>query len=131
MKKLDESYYDYEDLGDEIEMELGILGGFVFIDTPLERLEVNITELRTDGVPRAIMEYLINERPGEVVSISEIRDKAKIPTSQNLQQLIRKMGFKGYTRSIFIPIFRKDEIKVLVNVKLPLLDARLVLDELE
>lgn len=129
MKKLDANEYDYEDL-DDVEMELTIFGGHVFIDTVLDRFEINEIALRMDGNPRLVMEYLIQDRPGEIVSIDEIRSEGKIPTSQNLQQLIRKIGFRGYTRDTFIPVFEKDKLKVLSKIRLSIADARLIIDEL-
>lgn len=129
MKKLDADYYDYEDL-DDVEMELSIHDGYLFIDTALDRFEINEIALRYDGNPRLIMKYLIQERPDEMVSIDEIRNEGKIPTSQNLQQLIRKIGFRGFTRDTFVPVFEKDRLKVVSKVKLSVADARLIIDEL-
>jgi len=129
MKKLDADEYDYEDL-DDVEMELTIFGGHVFIDTVLDRFEINEIALRIDGNPRLIMEYLIQDRPAEIVSIDEIRNEGKIPTSQNLQQLIRKVGFKGFTRDTFIPVFEKDRLKVVSKIRLSIADARLIINEL-
>ena len=129
MKKLDADEYDYEDL-DDVEMELTIFGGHVFIDTVLDRFEINEIALRIDGNPRLVMEYLIQDRPGEIVSIDEIRNEGKIPTSQNLQQLIRKVGFKGFTRDTFIPVFEKDRLKVVSKIRLSIADARLIINEL-
>lgn len=129
MKKLDADEYDYEDL-DDVEMELTIFDGHVFIDTVLDRFEINEIALRMDGNPRLIMEYLIQDRPGEIVSIDEIRSDGKIPTSQNLRQLIRKIGFKGFTRDTFIPVFEKDKLKVVSKVRLSIADAWLIINEL-
>lgn len=132
MIKLDSDEYDYEDL-DDVEMELTIFGGHIFIDTVLDRFdrfEINEIALRMDGNPRLIMEFLIQERPGEIVSIDEIRSDGKIPTSQNLQQLIRKIGFRGLTRDTFIPVFEKDKLKVVSKIRLSVADARLIINEL-
>jgi hypothetical protein len=132
MKKMNEAEgWDYEDLGGEVEMELSIFGGFLYIDTPLDRFEINPAELRIDGVPRTVMEYLINERPGERTTIEDIRNGAKIPTSQNLQQMVRKVGFKSSVRDVFIPIFEKDALMVRTHITLPLANARLLIEQLE
>lgn len=132
MKKLNENeYLEYEDLGSEIEMELSIIDGYIFIDTPLDQFSINDIQLRFDGVPRNIMEYLINNRPSEIITIEELRNNAKIPTSQDLRQIIRKIGFKGFTRCFFIPVFEKDALMVNSKIKLSQAEAQLVIEQFD
>jgi len=125
-------YYDdllYEDLGDAIEIKLHMIGGWIYIDTPIERKTVNSTELRYDGVPRGILTYVINEHPNEDVSTSDLK-KAKLSTSRDLRQVAIKAGIKGYVKDLFMPVCNKDSIKIVKTVKLKASEAEALIDSL-
>jgi hypothetical protein len=108
---------EYSDLGNAIEVELKLIGAWIYIETPLERFSINDTSLRYDGTPRNILEYVINQHPNEVVTIIDLID-ANLSTSRDLRQIAIKAGLKGYVRDLFMPVCTKDKIKVINKITL-------------
>ena len=120
----------YNDLpGNDIEMRLSIADGFIFVDTRKDRFKINDTKLRIDGVPRELMEYLINVSPGKTMKIEKLRHEAKIAVPNDLKRLVIRIGFTGSLRCLFVPICKKDEICVTPSIQIPKEHFTLILDE--
>ena len=125
-------YYDdllYEDLGDAIEIKLHMIGGWIYIDTPIERKTVNDTELRYDGTPRNILNYVINEHPNEDITILDLIE-AKLSTSRDLRQVAIKAGIKGYAKDLFMPVCDKQNIKIINKRTLNSAEAEALINSL-
>lgn len=119
----------YRDLGDSIKVELIIIGGWIYIDTPIERKTVNDTQLRYDGAPRNILDFIINKHPNEVVTIFHLIE-AKLSTSRDLRQVAIKANIKGYLRDLFMPICDKNQIKIINKITLRPAEAEALIESL-
>ncbi len=129
MRKMDSTDL-HKKLRKNVQFRLEIVDGFLYIQTPIERYRVNDRQLRYDGVRRNIMEYLINTKPGCDVTINEIRETAKIPTSQDLRRLAWHVGLTNVLRYMFIPTLKKDLINVATNITVPKHQAVFIIEEL-
>jgi hypothetical protein len=115
---------DYTDLGDTIKVELKMIGGWIYVDTPIERRTVNFSQLRYDGFPRNILNYAINQHPNEKINIFVLKD-AGISTSRSLNKIAIDANIKGFLRDLFVPVWGKYELQILTerNLKPAEVDA--------
>lgn len=100
--KLDDSYYDYEDLGDEIEMEFRIQVG-LSLSTPCSKDLRLILQSYEQMVFQELSWniLLMNVLKKSLVSArSETRQRFQLTKSSTTYDV--KNGFKGFTRSIFV-----------------------------
>jgi len=121
----------YNKAGKNLKVSLSIINGQILIKTKLDAYRINNRQLRIDGVPRTILEYLINDRPGEIISSQELRNNLKVPVPNDLREMIRRTGVVGFTRTLFIPVFEKDSLKLYTEIILPNDDVQFLIYELE
>lgn len=119
----------YEDLGDNIEVELKLIGQWLYVQTPIERKAVNESALRFDGTPMNTLEFVLNKSPGKPVTIFHLED-AGIKTKRDLRQIAVLAGIKGYVRDIFMPQCDRYSITLLSKVTLHPAEAEALMDSL-
>jgi len=107
----------YEDLGDSIEVKLLLEGEWLYVDTPIERVTINESTLRYDGMPSNILSYVINDHPNKLITSLDLTE-AGLGTSRDLRQIAMVAGIKGYTRALFMPTCTKYSIKITNPIKL-------------
>lgn len=107
----------YDDLGDSIEVELKLVDGWLYVESPFERKKINKSELRYDGIPRSIFDFALNQHPNETVTILDLQ-VAKLSTSRNLQQVAIKAGIKGAVKYYFMPVCDRYRVCLLNKVSL-------------
>jgi hypothetical protein len=107
----------YEDLGDSIEVKLLLEGEWLYVDTPIERVTINETSLRYEGMPSKILSYVINDHPNETVTALDLSGVG-LGTSRDLRQIAMAAGIKGYVRALFMPTCTKGSIKIVNPIKL-------------
>lgn len=119
----------YEDFDEPIAISLKMVGGWIYIETPIERKTVNSSELRYDGVPRNVLNYVINERPNKTLSSLDLKGLG-LATSRDLRQIAIKAGIKGAIKDYFMPICDMHEIKIITPITIPPNEVELLIDSL-
>lgn len=119
---------DYEDLGESVSVELKLIGAWLYLETPIERVAINDKALRYDGTPKTVLEFALNNA-GKIITILDLYE-AGIKTSRNLQQIVTRAGIKGYIRDIFMPECDKYQIKLLNKVSIKPQEAAALIEPL-
>ena len=119
---------DYGDLGDSVDVELKLIGSWLYIETPIERKAINESALRYDGVPLNVLDFVL-KNAGELITIFHLED-AGIKTSRDLRQIALHAGIKGYVRDFFMPVCDKQAIKLLNKVTVKPAEAEALLDSI-
>lgn len=101
----------YEDFEYSIEVKLLLEGEWLYVDTPIERVTINESTLRYDGMPSNILTYVINEHPNKLITSLDLTE-AGLGTSRDLRQIAMAAGIKGYVRALFMPTCTKNSIKI-------------------
>lgn len=112
----------YEDLDEAVDVELKLIGSWLYLETPIERKAINENALRYDGVPMNVLNFVL-ENAGELVMIFHL-EEAGIKTSRDLRQIALNAGLKEYVRDLFMPHCDKYSIKLLNKVILRPAEAK-------
>ncbi len=107
---------EYKDLGDIIEVELKLIGAWLYIETPIERKAINESALRYDAVPMNVLDFVL-KNAGKTITIFDL-EKAGIKTSRDLRQIALHAGIKGYVRDLFMPQCDRYQIKLLSKIEI-------------
>lgn len=116
----------YEDF-EEVNVELKLIGGWLYIETQLERISINEREMRFDGTPMNILDYAINQHPDELVTIFDLID-ARITARANLRQVMVNAGIKGLVRDYFLIECSRDAIRFRPKVVVKPAEAEALID---
>jgi hypothetical protein len=112
-----------------VKFDLEMNEGEIFLNAPYGRFKVNHGQLRVEGNPRLVFDYLINKYPDKLVTTNELK-KAGIALSRDLQQVAIKAGFKQHIRGFFMPVYEKEALQVKPYAYLAIKDAQLLIDAL-
>lgn len=118
----------YEDLGETVDVELKLIGAWLYVETPIERKSINESALRYNGTPINVLEFILNNA-GKVINIFDLQE-AGIKTSRDLSQIALHAGIKEYVRDIFMPICNKYQIKLLNKVQLKPAEVEALMDSI-
>jgi hypothetical protein len=81
--------------------------------------KVLLNKFTTGRAPELIMSYLINNRPGSLVTLAELRrDLEGVAAVDDLSEVIRKIGFDKKLKSIFFRRCSAKEVELINPVEI-------------
>jgi len=104
--------------------------GNIYLNSPFIVLQINDKPLRHDGIPLAIISYLVNDAEGRLATIDDLKAKLRVGISRDLSQVAIKAGFKKLLNEHFMTVCDKNALQLRPKVTLTIKQMQGIIGQL-